>query len=122
MGKSGLISLTFAMALSGCSLAIPFIMPRAHDPVMFSDAVDIKLLLAATSCDDKQYKWNELLEKTDRLKVYTDLRKDPQADNIKGLHEAVGKAKNSSNAYFCRSVLELQRKRIDAAIEAWRGR
>ena len=122
MGKSSLVALTLSLSLAGCSLTIPFIMPRAHDPVMFGDAVDIKLLLSNVSCEEKQYKWETLLEKSDKLKTYTELRKDPQADNIKGMFEAIGKAKSSTNPYFCKSVIGLQQKRIDAAIEAWRGR
>jgi hypothetical protein len=112
MKKIILISI---IALSGCSL-----LPRDHDPVMFGDLVDVKISVDKLSCDDKN--WNTTLDKVHTLKVYSELRKDPQATSISQLEEALGKARDSSNKLFCESVLKINKTRIDVIADAWKGR
>ena len=105
--------------LTGC---MSFILPRAHDPVMFGNLVDLKILSTSITCDNKEHGWKEVIDSINRMKVYTTYRNDPQAENIKGLHEAIGKAYSSTNPVFCKSLLNVQQKRIDVIVDAWKDR
>jgi len=105
--------------LSGCSV-ISTIMPIDHDPVMFNNLVSTKIAVEKLNCDDKN--WADAENKIHQLKVYTDLRGDPQADSISQLEVAIGKAKNSDNKLFCESILKINKTRIDVVVDAWKGR
>lgn len=105
--------------LTGC---MTFILPRPHDPAMFTNVIDLKISSTALSCENKERGWKETLDLINRMKVYSTYRNDPQADNIKGLHEAMGKAYSSSNPVFCKSLLNVQQKRVDVIIDAWKDR
>ena len=111
--------LIFVLLLSGCST---FIMPRPHDAVLFGNLIDLKILSTTITCDDKYYGWKEMMDTINHIKVYSTYRNDPQAENIKGLHEAIGKAFNSSNPVFCSSLLKVQQQRVDVIIDAWKDR
>jgi len=111
--------LIFVLLLSGCST---FVMPRPHDSVLFGNLVDLKILSGQISCDEKAYGWKEIQDTILHLRVYTTYRNDPQAENIKGLHEAMTKAYSSTNPVFCKSLLNVQQKRIDAIADAWKDR
>lgn len=117
MGKSSLIAFVVAVGLTGCSL----ILPRDHDPVMFSKLVDAKVSVSELSCENKD-NWQPTLVAVNNLAVYTELRDDPQKENIKGLKEALVKARDTNNASFCRGILKTSAGRIDAAVKAWRDR
>lgn len=107
-----------ALTLSACS----FILPIEHDPVMFGRAVDVKIAMQKVNCVDKETNWNHLLTTVEELKVYSDERKDPQADNMTQLEDAVKKAHSTKNVNFCESVLDLQKTRLEVTLGAWRGR
>lgn len=117
MGKGSLIAFVLAVTLTGCS----FILPRDHDPVMFSKLVDTKISVSELSCANKD-NWQPTIVAVNNLVVYTELRDDPQKDNIKGLKEALEKARNSNNITFCSGILKTSAGRIDAAVKAWRDR
>lgn len=117
MGKSSLIAFVVAVGLTGCS----FILPRDHDPVMFSKLVDTKIAVSQLSCENKD-NWQPTLVAINNLSVYSELRDDPQKDNIKGLKEALQKANDSKNVTFCNGILKTSAGRIDAAVKAWRDR
>jgi hypothetical protein len=116
--KTLLLSLTLVL-LTGCS-TISAIWPKPHDPEMFGMLVDVKIGVESLSCDNKE--WTDTKNKTQRLKVYAQLRKDPQADSVAKLQEALEKAQLSTNKTFCESVIKLNRTRIDVIADAWRGR
>lgn len=102
--------------LTGCS----FIMPVKHDPVMFSDLVDLKLSVDKINCIDKDWKFT--FNKVEKLKLYASLRNDPQAKTIENLEEALKKANISNNEKFCEGVLKIQKTRVEVITNAWRGR
>jgi uncharacterized protein YceK len=106
-------------ALSGCS-TITSLLPRDHDPVMFDQIVSVKLSVDKLNCDDKN--WSDVESKIQHLKLYTELRKDPQAQSIAQMQEALGKAKASDKKLFCESILKINKTRIDVIADAWRGR
>jgi len=102
--------------LSACSL----ILPQPHDPVMFGQLVEVKVAVGKLNCDDKN--WKDIQSKVELLKVYTNLRNDPQADSVVKLEEALNKAHESKNKTFCQSILTVNKTRIDVIADAWRGR
>lgn len=109
--------LVLAVALSGCAL----VFPKPHDPVMFGQAVDVKVGLSKINCDDKS-NWQPVLDKVETLKVYSSVRGDPQSDAFGKMEEALKKAKESKSNLFCESIVKLNRTRADVAIDGWKGR
>jgi hypothetical protein len=102
--------------LSGCAV----IFPKPHDPVMFDQVVAIQIGVNKANCSNKD--WGNLLDKVHHLKVYTELRKDPQATSVAQLEEALLKAYNSKNEKFCDSILKINKTRIEVIEDAWKGR
>jgi hypothetical protein len=111
------IILVLAIALSGCAV----IFPKPHDPVMFGQAIDVKVGLSKISCEDKS-NWQPVLDKVETLKVYSAERGDPQSDSFGKLEEALKKAKDSKSSTFCESIVKLNKTRVDVTIDAWKGR
>ena len=111
-----LITLVVAVTLSGCAV----IFPKPHDPVMFDQIVAIDVKVNQVNCSNKD--WGDLLDRVHHLKVYTELRNDPQAKGVAQLEEALLKAYNSKNEKFCDSVLKLNKTRIQVVEDAWKGR
>jgi hypothetical protein len=116
--KTLLLSLTLAL-LTGCS-TISAIWPKPHDPEMFAMLVDVKIGVDSLNCENKDWAYTQSM--TQRLKVYAQLRKDPQADSIAKLQDALDKAKTTTNKTFCESIIKLNKTRIDVIADAWRGR
>lgn len=114
-----LLTVTALITLSGCS-TIASLWPRDHDPVMFDRAISIQIQMNKVNCSNKE--WGNLIDNIHHLKVYTEVRKDPQATNIAQLEEATLKAYNSKNEKFCESILNLNKTRIQVIEDAWRGR
>lgn len=114
--------LILAVCLGGCSTIseLTQLWPKPHDPVMFDQAVSVKLALDKMNCDDKN--WNDVEYKIQHLKVYSELRNDPQAKSIGQMQEAVARAKASDKKLFCESILKFNKTRIDVVIDAWKGR
>lgn len=107
------------VTLTGCS----FILPKPHDPVLFDNLVSVKIAVDKLTCESKDLNaWQSASDKIHHLTVYADIRKDPQAQSLKQLQEAIGKARDSKNNLFCENILKINRTRIDVAADAWRGR
>jgi hypothetical protein len=109
--------LILALAVSGCAV----IFPKPHDPVMFGQAIDVKVGLTKINCNDKT-NWQPLLDRVETIKVYTAERADPQADAFDKMQEALNKAKDSKSVTFCESIIKLNKTRVDVTIDAWKGR
>ena len=105
-----------AISLSACS----FILPIDHDPVMFDHLVDVKIAIGKATCENKD--WGDLNRAVEKMKVYSELRDDPQAESAKNLEEALAKAHASKNQKFCESVLKVSATRVDVIVKAWRER
>ena len=113
------LSLLTVAVLSGCA----FIMPISHDPVMFNNLVEVKIAVDKLSCETKDpIAWDSASAKIHNLAVYSDLRGDPQANSIKQLQEAIGKARDSKSLALCSGVLKINMTRIDVVADAWKGR
>lgn len=104
------------VTLSGCAI----ILPKPHDPVMFDQVVSVQIGMNKVNCSTKE--WGDLLDRVHHLKVYTELRKDPQATSVAQLEEALLKAYNSKNEKFCDSILKINKTRVDVITDAWKGR
>lgn len=111
-----LVALSIVL-LSGCAI----IFPKPHDPVMFGQAIDVKVGLTKINCKDKT-NWQPLLDKIEVIKVYTAERADPQADAFVKMQEALNKAKDSKSNTFCESIIKLNKTRVDVTLDAWKGR
>lgn len=109
-------TLLAVLFLSGCSV----ILPIKHDPAMFDNLVQVKVAVDKLNCENKD--WLDAQNKITHLKVYTEMRKDPQAYSVGQLGEAIEKAKQSNNKTFCESILRINKTRIDVIADAWRGR
>ena len=81
--------LVVAVVLSGCAV----IFPKPHDPVMFDQIVAIDIQVRSINCSNRE--WGNLLGQVHHLKVYTELRGDPQAKAVGQLQDALLKAQNS---------------------------
>lgn len=103
--------------LTACSV----ILPKPHDPVMFSYLVDVKVGMSKISCDDKIV-WKPVQDRIETLKVYSELRNDPQSEAIGKLQEAVNKAYDTKSYAFCESIIRINKTRVDVVADAWRGR
>lgn len=110
------VIVVLAVVLSGCAV----IFPKPHDPVMFNQVVAIQIGVDKANCSTKD--WGDLMDKVHHLKVYTQLRADPQATAVAQLEEALTKAYNSKNEKFCDSILKLNKTRIAVIEDAWKGR
>lgn len=110
------LAILLAVSLSACSI----ILPIDHDPVMFDHLVDVKIAIGKTTCQDRD--WKELNRAVEKMKVYSELRDDPQAESAKNLEEALSKANASKNDKFCESVLKVSATRVDVIVKAWRQR
>mgnify|MGYP003632429394 FL=1 len=111
-----ILTALIAISLSACA----FILPIDHDPVMFDHLVDVKIAISKTTCHDKD--WKDLNRSVEKMKVYSELRDDPQAESAKSLEEALAKAHASKNEKFCESVLKVSTTRVDVIVKAWSGR
>ena len=87
---------------------------------MFDQIVGIQIRVGKVNCSNKD--WGDLFDRVHHLKVYTELRDDPQSKAIGQLEEALLKAYNSKNEKFCESVLTLNKTRIAVVEDAWKGR
>jgi len=107
------------ITLSGCTL----ILPKPHDPVLFDNLVSVKIAVDKLTCDSKDLNaWQTTSDKIHHLVVYADIRKDPQAESLKQLQEAIVKARDTKSNVFCENILKINRARIDVAADAWKGR
>jgi hypothetical protein len=115
-----LVLLTAVLLLNGCSVIS--LWPKPHDPVMFDNLVQIKILVDNLNCEDKTWAWETAETKINHLKVYSSLRNDPQAKSIAELSEAITKARNTDKKLFCEGIIKINKTRVDTIIDAWKGR
>lgn len=118
MGKMKIGLILAALILTSCSVIIP----RKHDPVLFGMLVDIKVSINELECGENPQAWKAAQHQIQKLKVYTELRKDPQAEAVSKLYDAIKKAGDSQSVRFCQSVLKLNETRANVIADAWRGR
>ena len=120
--KRLLASLTLLLALSGCATVetVKKYWPRAHDPVMFNNLVEISLAINDVNCEHPD--WSTAQELSRKLATYTEWRRDPQAENIRGLHSHTERMSRGGSRAFCELGKKTATQRIAAARSAWETR
>jgi hypothetical protein len=107
------------IALAGCSTVQKY-WPRDHDPVAFQLLVNVDIAVDRVDCE--QPDWARAERIAERLAKNTEWREDPQAENLKGLHQHVVKMSTNSNKTFCEFGKRTAQQRINAVRSAWAGR
>ena len=105
--------------LTGCS-TIKKYWPKAHDPVMFDQLVAVSVAIESVDCAKPD--WSKPIELSHHLSRYVEWRKDPQADNLKGLAAHAERMGKGGSKMFCELGKKTAAQRIDAAKSAWEGR
>ena len=109
------------LTLSGCS-TIQKYWPRAHDPQLVRMWVDTKVSLDQVDCSAEDRKWKPVVEHSDKLATYTEFRKDPQSENMRGLAKHAEKMNQGGSKTFCELGKKTADGRLSAARTAWEGR
>jgi len=109
-------------ALSGCSTIdqVKKYWPRDHDPVMFDKLVTLNIDTQNIDCEKPD--WSQVTKVSEQLEKYTEWRKDPQPENIKGLHSHYVRMGKGGSKTFCELGKKTSLMRIDATKSAWEGR
>ena len=94
--------------------------PRDHDPVMFERALSLSIDIEAIDCDKPEF--NDLIFKSMFLARYAELRRDPQTENLKGLHQHFEKLKSNPKKIFCTFGKTTAKDRISVVITSWSKR
>jgi hypothetical protein len=117
-----IILVTSVVLLSGCSTidTVKKYWPRNHDPVMFNQLVSIDIAIETVNCENPN--WQIVQPLTRQLHRYTEWRKDPQLENIKGLDAHVERMSKGGSKVFCEIGKKTAKQRIDAAKSAWEKR
>ena len=115
-------SLVIILALSGCATVetVKKYWPRAHDPVMFDHLVELSLAINDVNCQNPD--WSLAQELSRKLATYTEWRRDPQAENIKGLFNHTERMGRGGSKAFCELGKKTASQRIMAARSAWETR
>lgn len=116
-----ILSLFVVVALSGCSTVSKY-WPRAHDPVLVSSWADTWIALEQVNCSAADTGWSQVRAHSGKLWLLADFRKDPQADNLKGLRDHSDRMLKSTNKTFCEIGVKTAQARLSAARGAWEGR
>jgi hypothetical protein len=120
--KKLLTGLVVILALSGCATVdtVKKYWPRDHDPVMFNNLVELTLAINDVNCEHPD--WASAQELSRKLATYTEWRRDPQADNVKGLHNHTERMSRGGSKTFCELGKKTAIQRIMAAKSAWETR
>lgn len=113
------IAIVSIAALAGCS-TIKQYWPKNHDPVMFNQLVEVDIAIEKQSCESPT--WNTISPKAEQLARYAEWRQDPQAANLKGLHQHVLRMAQGGSKTFCEIGKKTAQQRIQATRTAWEGR
>ena len=117
-----LASLIIIVSLSGCATVdtIKKYWPRAHDPVMFNNLVEVNIAISDINCEHPD--WSTAQELSKKLAAYTEWRRDPQAENMRGLHNHTERMSRGGSKAFCELGKKTAAQRIMAARSAWETR
>jgi hypothetical protein len=120
--KKILTGLVVVLALSGCATVetVKKYWPRAHDPAMFGNLVELTLAISNVNCEQPDWASAQALAR--QLATYTEWRRDPQADNIKGLYNHTERMGRGGSKAFCELGKKTAQQRIMAAKSAWETR
>jgi 2-keto-3-deoxy-L-rhamnonate aldolase RhmA len=121
MLKRLVIAAVIGFTLTGCS-TIQKYWPRAHDPQMANMWVQTKISLDRVDCSAEQRGWDVVYVNAQQLALYTEFRKDPQAENMRGLSNHADKMSKGGSKTFCELGKKTADGRLTAARTSWEGR
>lgn len=113
-----LIIISSLALLSGCSTidTVKKYWPRSHDPVMFNNLVAVDIAVDHQNCESPT--WDKVLPLSEQLARYSEWRKDPQAENLMGLHNHIERMNKGGSKVFCEIGKKTAKQRIQAAKSA----
>lgn len=117
-------ALLIAVSLSGCA-AVDWVKtrwPRAHDSQLVQSWVDVAQDLTSVDCSANPQGWAPVVKSTDRLALYAEFRKDPQAKNLRSLNDHAVKMSGGASRAFCELGKKSAWARLDVARTAWETR
>lgn len=123
MLKTKLAAILLATSvLSGCAAVdtVKKYWPRSHDPMMFNQLVQLDIVIEKQNCDAPA--WSSVTLLSENLARYVEWRQDPQAENIRGLHNHIERLSKGGSKTFCELGKKTAKQRIEAAKSAWEGR
>ena len=123
MNKLKLSAAALALTLlSGCAAVdtVKKYWPKAHDPVMFNQLVQVDTAVEHLNCDTPT--WDRIAPATENLAKYAEWRRDPQAENMRGLHNHIQRMTRGGSKTFFELGKKTASQRIAATKSAWEGR
>ena len=114
-----LLAIFLLATMTGCT-SIQQLWPRPHDPVLFDHLVITDIEIEHINCD--QPDWSSAQRSAQVLARYAEWRRDPQADNLKGLLAHTERMSRGGSKAFCELGKKTGQQRIEAARSAWQGR
>ncbi len=118
--------LVASATIAGCSTLqsgvekIQTYWPKDHDPVMFEKALKVAVSIDQLNCDQPEF--GTVISDASFLAKYAELRKDPQSDNLKGLHQHLEKLKANPKKVFCELGKTTAKQRINITVTTWSKR
>ena len=113
------LALLATLLLTSCS-TIRELWPRPHDAVLFDHLVRVDVTLDRVDCDKPN--WQPVADQSEVLARYAEWRRDPQATNLRGLHQHAVKMSAGGSKMFCELGKKTAHQRIAAARTAMEGR
>ena len=117
-----IILIAAVLVLSGCATVDKVIemWPRAHDPVLVGNYIDLERNLDSINCKVKE-SLDPAILKADWLNRYAEFRKEPQRVSTKAILENLEKAKKAPEL-VCERWVTLSKTRMKIIKETWSGR
>jgi hypothetical protein len=114
--------LVAVLLLSGCTTVdkVKEMWPRAHDPVLVGNYIDLDLYLENVNCKTKDG-FDSAIVKATWLNRYAEFRKEPQRVSTKAILENLEKAKKAPEL-VCDRWVTLSKTRMKIIKETWSGR
>jgi hypothetical protein len=120
----GIILAAAVLALAGCSTIdrVRQMWPRAHDPVLVDRWVSANISVSQVDCAQTPTGWAMTVEPTEHLAQLAEFRRDPQAQNLRGLAAHTQKMSEGGSKMFCELAKKTAAQRLAVARTAWEGR
>ena len=120
----GIILAAAVLALAGCSTIdrVRQMWPRAHDPVLVDRWVSANISVSQVDCAQTPTGWAMTVEPTEHLAQLAEFRRDPQAQNLRGLAAHTVKMSEGGSKMFCELGKKTAAQRLAVARTAWEGR
>lgn len=96
--------------------------PRAHDPVLVDRWVSANIAIGQVDCSASPTGWLNTIQPTEHLAQLAEFRRDPQAENLRGLARHSQRMSQGGSKVFCELGKKTAEQRLAVARTAWEGR